>query len=264
MEQLPLFHLIRGKPVLLKGEGPAADSRRRLIEAAGGVVVDEPGPGVRLAFIVTDDEQAAESAARKYRASGLLVNVADRPDLCDLFMPAIVDRSPVVIAIGTGGMSASLAKVLRERFERMLPTSLGTLATALHRARGRIRSALPDGVGRRLWLHEALSPGGLLDPLVAAGDPDTLIDDALAGRRAGDGFQGGEAELRTIEPLSGDPEDLTLRQLRWLARADTIFHAPDVPARLLDRARRDAARVECPEAPAELPPGLSVFLGGPA
>ncbi|MBC8073645.1 MAG: HRDC domain-containing protein, partial [Deltaproteobacteria bacterium] len=101
------------------GTGEAADAKRRLIEAAGGVVVAVPEPGVQIAFVALEDAGEAAAAAVRLRGLGMVVNVVDRPALCDFTVPAIVDRSPVIVAVGTGGASASLAKALRERFEAL-------------------------------------------------------------------------------------------------------------------------------------------------
>src|SRR3546814_14222183 len=83
-------------------------------------VVSEWQDGARLAFVALADEAEARAAAEALRARGLLVNVVDRPDLCDFTTPAIVDRAPVTIAIGTGGASAGLAKAIRQRVEALL------------------------------------------------------------------------------------------------------------------------------------------------
>src|SRR3546814_13623569 len=87
--------------------------------------------------VASDDGAAATAAAWRRKALGILVNAMDRPALCDFTLPAIVDRSPVIIAIGTGGASASLAKALRQWLEAMLPASLGGLAEALKTEIGR-------------------------------------------------------------------------------------------------------------------------------
>ncbi|MGL4543230.1 MAG: precorrin-2 dehydrogenase/sirohydrochlorin ferrochelatase family protein, partial [Polymorphobacter sp.] len=131
MDALPIFVRLAGQPVLLVGEGEAADAKARLIAAAGGRIVRDVAPGVRLAFVALDDAAAATATAAALRTAGLLVNVVDRPALCDFTVPAIVDRSPVLLAIGTGGASATLAKALRERFEALLPARLGDLARAI-------------------------------------------------------------------------------------------------------------------------------------
>ena len=236
MDALPIFLRLDGQRVLLVGTGPAADAKARLIAAAGGVVVaDLPA---RLAFLVLDDAAAAAAEAAHLRAAGLLVNVVDRPALCDFTVPAIVDRSPVIVAVGTGGASASLAKALRERFEALLPTGVGPLAAAIFAARAAVARRAPTvDARRRLW-DALLAPGGRLDPLAAHGDADAAVARAVAADPATP-----VASLTAIVLTSPDPDELTLRQLRALNQADTVYHGRDVPAAILDRARRDAVRI---------------------
>jgi len=180
---LPLFHQIAGQQVLVLGEGPAAEPKRRLVERAGGVVVDDLAraidEGVRLAFIAYEDAAACEVAAINARCAGMLVNVVDRPELCDFTTPSILDRDPLLIAIGTGGASAGLAKHVRLRLERVLPATLGALARALEAARPVLRARLPDGAARRRAVDAALAQGGPLDPL----DPEAHTGLPI-GRRA--------------------------------------------------------------------------------
>ena len=251
MDRLPLFFELAGRDVLLVGDGPAADAKRRLIEGAGGRVVREPG-SARLAFVALDGDAAAPEAAR-LKAAGLLVNVVDRPELCDFLVPAIVDRSPVVVAIGTNGASATLAKVLRERLEALLPAALGTLACAIAARRGAVAGRIAPDQRRGFW-DRLLAPGGPLDPFGPAPDAEAAIEAALAAPVAV------PAALMRLALTSDDPDELTLRQLRLLSRADTIFHAPAVPVSILDRARRDAARVACAAPPLDPPAGLSLFV----
>ncbi len=253
MNRLPLFFDLRGRSVLLVGNGPAADAKRRLIEGAGGRVVREPGADVRLAFVAITGE-AADAEAARLKAAGLLVNVVDRPDLCDFIVPAIVDRSPVVVAIGTGGASASLAKSLRERLEALLPASLGRLAETIAGERQAVAAAVPTIEGRRRFWDVLMAPGAPLDPLRPAGDPRAAIADALEAPPTP------ESLLTRIRLTSPDPDDLTLRQLRALSQADTVFFTSAVPAAIVDRARRDAARVSCTVPPIELPDGYSLFV----
>jgi uroporphyrin-III C-methyltransferase/precorrin-2 dehydrogenase/sirohydrochlorin ferrochelatase len=249
MDALPVFLRLRGARVLLVGSGEAADAKARLIEGAGGIVVaDLPA---RIAFVALDDATEAEAAATRLRAAGLLVNVVDRPRLCDFTVPAIVDRSPVIVAVGTGGASASLAKALRERFEALLPAGLGRLASAILAARAAVAVLAPTvDARRRLW-DAALAPDGPLDPLAEVADPAAAI--------AALGQPDDAPSLTTIVLTSPDPDDLTLRQLRALNQADTIYHDAAVPAAILDRARRDAVRV-AGAVPAVLPAGRSIAI----
>lgn len=250
LHSLPLMMRLAGKPVILLGEGPAADAKRRLLERAGAVIVDESG-AARLAIVAIEDSAEAESAVARLRARGVLVNAVDRPALCDFTLPAVVDRDPVLIAIGTGGASAGLAAALRQRIEAMLPAGVGRLADALHAAREAIRARYPDSDDRRRALANALAAGGSLDPLVAA--PDAVA--AWLGRKSAD-----RSRLVAIRLRSPDPDDLTLREARLLGQADRVFHRAGVPPAILDRARADATRLCCPAAPADPGPGLSIDL----
>uniref|UniRef100_UPI002E2DB948 precorrin-2 dehydrogenase/sirohydrochlorin ferrochelatase family protein n=1 Tax=Sandarakinorhabdus rubra TaxID=2672568 RepID=UPI002E2DB948 len=131
MQQLPIFVTLTGRTVIVVGDGEAAAAKARLVSAAGGRIADEGASDACLAFVALDDEDAAAAAASRLRARGLLVNVVDRPALSDFLMGAIVDRSPVIVAISTGGSSASLARALRMRLEALLPASLGPLGSAI-------------------------------------------------------------------------------------------------------------------------------------
>ena len=232
IDSLPLFHRIAGQPVIVQGEGEAALAKRRLVERAGGVVCGEDETGARLAFVALDDP---EPAAERLKARGVLVNVPDRPELCDFTVPSILDRAPVLLAIGTGGASAGLAKALRLRLETLLPPGLGALAAALGKSRDALRRRWPDAGERRRALDAALGEGGPLDPMGGGGAE--AVEAWLAGHAAD--LSGGLVEICLV---SDDPDDLTLRQARLLGSADVVAHEAGVPAAILDRARADAVR----------------------
>jgi uroporphyrin-III C-methyltransferase / precorrin-2 dehydrogenase / sirohydrochlorin ferrochelatase len=249
MNQLPIFVTLRDRKVILVGEGEAADAKRRLIERAGGVCVGADDPEAILAFIASDDFTATKA---QLKARGLLVNVVDQPDHCDFTTPAIVDRDPVLIAIGTGGASAGLAKALRQRLEALLPQALGQLASGLSNARNQIRKRWPDNAARRKAIDDALAEAGILDPL-GDGDQDRIAKwlDAPEGSRA--------EGLVIIILTSIDPDALTLKQARLLGQADHIYHEAEIPDVLLNRARADAAR-HIGQPPSPLPSGLILHL----
>lgn len=247
---LPVLLRLAGRPVILKGDGPAADAKRRLLERAGAQVVGDH-LDARLAVVALADEGQAHAAIAALRARGILVNAVDRPELCDFTLPAIVDRDPLLVAVATGGISAGLAAAVRQRLETLLPASLGRLAEQLHAARTALRQRFPDGDARRRALGTALSAGGALDPLTAQDD------DAVA--RWLDTAEAPPSEHVRIALRSPDPDDLTLREARLLARADRLVHAPDVPAAILDRARADADRIAGDTPPPDAP-GLTILL----
>ncbi|WP_120078016.1 precorrin-2 dehydrogenase/sirohydrochlorin ferrochelatase family protein [Aurantiacibacter odishensis] len=256
MRSLPLFHRIAGQPVIVLGEGAMAEPKRRLVERAGGRVVADMQEGIdegaRLAFVAHDDEKMCEGDAIRLRCAGLLVNVVDRPDLCDFTTPSLLERDPVLIAVGTSGASAGLAKQLRLRLEKLLPSDLGDLAQKLSAMRAAIKERFPDMGERRRALDEALGAGGPLDPLAEGG----------AGR-VGDWLESaGDHQTNAVHHFtlaSDDPEDLTIRQARLLGSADAVIADPAIPAAVLDRARADAERLTLPyDGP--MPVGLVVFL----
>lgn len=249
LHSLPVFLRLAGRPVILIGDGAAATAKRRLLERAGAVIVGEDDAAA-LAIVACDDP---DPVAARLKTRGLLVNVADRPNLCDFTLPAIVDRSPVVVAVGTGGASAGLAAALRQRLEALLPTGLGRLAEELHRARAAVRAAFPDADERRRALAVALGEGGSLDPLGPSTATGAAIVDALATRAKASGVE-------RIVLTSPDPDDLTLRQARALALADRVVHGADVPAAILDRARADAVRMVAGTSPVVSGEGLTVVV----
>ncbi|WP_128892093.1 bifunctional precorrin-2 dehydrogenase/sirohydrochlorin ferrochelatase [Erythrobacter sp. HKB08] len=256
IRSLPLLHRIAGQRVVVVSEGAMGEAKQRLVERAGGIPCGEAEAHyASLAFIAVEDPRKAEAIARRLKAKGLLVNVADRPELCDFTTPSILDRDPVLIAIGTSGASAGLAKQLRLRIEQILPQSLGKLASRLEAARDAMRVRFPDGGERRQAIDAALAEGGMLDVL-----------DESSARRFDQWLAGDQSRRATgtheFTLASDDPEDLTLRQARLLGMADTVFHAPDIPAAVLDRSRADAVRrvLEAGHSPAVDEDELTVIL----
>jgi uroporphyrin-III C-methyltransferase/precorrin-2 dehydrogenase/sirohydrochlorin ferrochelatase len=254
MHSMPIFLDLTGRKVVLVGEGETAQARARLIERAGGTIVGEEDGEARIGFVAIADGVQAQMAAHRLKGRGLLVNVADRPGLCDFTLPAIVDRDPVIVAFGTAGRSAGLAKTLRQRLEALLPADLGKLADALFGAREAIRDRWGDADDRRRAIDAALGEGGPLDPL-RSGSADA-VDTWLAGAASD-----AQDRLVAIRLRSADPDDLSLAEARLLGQADRIFHRSDVPPAILARARADAAREICDAAPAAPGPGLSIDLG---
>ncbi len=238
MNQLPIFLNMEGRKILLLGRGEMADAKRRLYERAGAVITDdEEADHLTLAVVAVEDDDEAVAAVTRLKTRGLLVNAVDRSALCDYTTPAIIDRDPVLVAIGTGGASAGLAKALRQRLEQLLPAGLGTLADALLGARERIQEAWPESAARRKAIDAVLDPNGPLDVMVnhSAEDVDSWLDQPHGQARS---------QVIDLELASADPDDLTLRQARWLGQADQIFASGDVPEQVLARARADAQRFD--------------------
>jgi uroporphyrin-III C-methyltransferase / precorrin-2 dehydrogenase / sirohydrochlorin ferrochelatase len=243
LHSLPLFVRLEGRAVILVGE---AEPKRRLLERAGAIVVGEEADA-RLAIVALEDEAEAVAAVARLRARGVLVNAVDRPALCDFTVPAIVDRDPVLVAVGTGGVSAGLAAALRQQLEALIPAGLGERARALFAAREQLRRRWPDGGERRRALAAAMAEGGPLDPLGGGEVPAWLAQAGAAPAAEG-----------LIRLRSGDPDDLTLREARLLASADRVLHRANVPAAVLARARADAERAIWDGAPGG--PGVYVEM----
>lgn len=248
MHSLPLFVRLQGRPVLLVGDGEAAAAKRRLLDRAGADVRTSEADAAALAIVALDGADA-DAAAARLKARGMLVNVVDRPDLCDFTLPAIVDRDPVLVAFGTGGASAGLAKALRQRLETLLPAQLGAFATALRDARGVLREKWPDPLQRRQKIDAIIARSGVFDGQQSLSLAVDLADDVPV-----------PARLSTLQLISADPDDLTLRAARLLAGADGLWHAGTVPNAILDRARADAQRHIAPAPPSPPPPGAHVWL----
>lgn len=234
---LPIFVRLAGRPVILVGSGEAADAKRRLLERAGATIVGEAAEAA-LAIVAAEDP---EPIVARLRSRGMLVNTVDRADLCDFTLPAIVERDPVLVAVGTGGVSAGLAAAIRQKFEAELPADLGATARALHAARPELRERFPDIADRRRAIGAALAEGLASDVVERMRDPQA-------------------ARLERIALASADPDDLTLRQARALAQAERLYHLPRVPTAILDRARADAPRIACAAPPESPGPGLSIWL----
>ena len=264
MRYFPLFADLRGRRVLVVGGGAVAGRKLRLLLEAGAQVtvvapefddslrevegsvtfLREPFrashfDGVVLAVAATDDPDVNAHVAAVGRERNVLVNVVDVAELSSFIVPAIVDRSPLVVAISSGGVAPVLARHLRERIEALVDGSVGRLAVLLERWRARIRQRLPDLAARRRF-YEHLLRGRVAD-LVRRHDEATAeheLERALAQR---DAVPRGSVVLVGAGP--GDAGLLTLNALRALQEADVVLHDRLVSRDVLDLARRDALRI---------------------
>ena len=267
MEYFPIFLDLRDQPVLIVGGGALAARRCAAVTEAGGqvrVIADvlsegfedchdfehlarEFAPddldGARLVFVATDDEALNEKVSGLARERGIPVNVADRQSLCSFIMPSIVNRSPVVVAVSSGGAAPVLSRLLRAKLETRIPSRFGQLAAFTGSWRQRIKQAIPDATRRRrFWERVTDGPVG---EYVLAGQTDDarrLLEEILAAERSGAAAPNlGEVYLVGGGP--GDPDLLTFRALRLMQQADVVLHDRLVPEVILDLVRRDAERV---------------------
>jgi precorrin-2 dehydrogenase/sirohydrochlorin ferrochelatase len=158
MESFPAYFPLAGRRVVIAGSGFHAEGKAKLFVGSPAEVVriddgrafdPETYRGAALAFIATEEGPFAEMAARAAREAGVPVNVVDRPQLCDFFTPALVDRGEVVAAVGTGGASPVLAQVLKQELETRIPEGAGRLAALLREFRKPVQAAFPDMTARR-------------------------------------------------------------------------------------------------------------------
>jgi uroporphyrin-III C-methyltransferase/precorrin-2 dehydrogenase/sirohydrochlorin ferrochelatase len=192
--------------------------------------------GCRLVIAATDDKDLNREVAAAARARNIPVNAVDDPAPSTFITPAIVDRSPLQIAISSGGAAPVLARRLRERIEAFVPTHLGRLADFLQTRRARVKDALPMSERRALW--ERFLDGAGAEAVLRGDEQraDGELDALLAGRPAC-----GEVYLVGAGP--GDPDLLTFRALRLMQQADVVLYDRLLPEAILELVRRDAERV---------------------
>lgn len=188
-----------------------------------------------LIFVATPQPQEAEALAAIARAAGKPVNVVDRPDLSDFHVPAIVDRGEIVIGIGSGGLSPTLARHVRQLIEAAVPAEIARLGALARRLSARVRAEEPDPNRRRgFWERVFRGPAGAR---ALAGDLEGAEALALSQK------PGAAGVVHIVGAGPGDPELLTLKALRLLSEADLIVYDRLVDPRVLDLARRDADRI---------------------
>ena len=291
MRYFPLFLDLQGRDVLVIGGGSvalrkvetlrSAGARVRVIAAsihaelgtlaaqghirlvqrrfAAGDIGAQGGPRPWLVVAATDDRQANAAAAGAAEAAGIYCNVVDDRELSTGLMPAVIDRSPVQVAVSTGGASPVLARLIRERLETMLDESLGPLARFAERWRSAARSVIA-GAGERRRYFSWLLTGPAADAVRTRrlAEADRLATRELA-RRQRQAREGDESSTVTHPPTAGhvtlvgagpgDPGLLTLKGLRALQEADVVVHDRLASGEVLDLARRDAERVDVGKRP---------------
>ncbi|MGE3143711.1 MAG: siroheme synthase CysG [Hyphomonadaceae bacterium] len=244
MHSFPAFFPLEGRRVVVIGAGEAADAKARLFEGGPAELLRLAAPdaaalaGAALVFVAEADPAKRMAAVRAARAARAPLNVVDHPGLCDFYTPAIVDRGALVIAVSSSGAAPTLARDLRAKIEALVPAAFERLAAFAERIRPRVSARRPGLDGRRrAW--EAILRG-------AAGE-HALAGDFDAAERAAEKALQGDARAAGVVHLigagPGDPELLTLKALRVLQDADVIYYDKLVDPRILELARRDAARV---------------------
>ncbi len=215
-----------GVPVLLHPAGAAIPALAACAARDDGVRILDREPdradlaGVRLAVLATGDAATDAAFARRCRAAGLLVNVVDRPELCDVTIPALVLRPPLQVAISTGGAAPAFAAWLRRRIEAALAHDVGRLVARLAR-------------WRRKWRARAAPPAVVRQRL-------SRLIERVAGGRAGPSPAPRPGEVAIVGAGPGGAGLLTLEAARLLAHADVVLHDGLVGQEVLSLVRREA------------------------
>ena len=193
-----------------------------------------------LVVMVDDDEDLKARIWRDARVRNVLVNAVDDPARCTFRFPAIVDRSPITIAISSDGRSPTLSKLVREQLEVSLPPSLGTLARFAGRLRSTIQRLIPNTNDRRRFWASTLR--GPIATSIYRGDEKIAL---RLFNRSIEKFndQAPRGEVSWVLIGSPDPDDITMKGLRTLQQADIVLFDDDLDPMLLEYARRDAQHV---------------------
>jgi uroporphyrin-III C-methyltransferase/precorrin-2 dehydrogenase/sirohydrochlorin ferrochelatase len=273
MRFLPVFLDLQTGPILLVGAGELARAKLRLLLSAGARIRWYATDGQHdvsalnaadaarieraegdpltadlsglIAVLCAGAGELGPAMSARAKAVGLPVNVMDDLQHSTFIFPAIVDRGDVVVAVGTGGASPVVARRVRERIEAMLPARIGDLASFIGRWRKSIHGRIAEfPLRRRFWERVVDGPIGALVLAGRADEAEAALKN-IADPTAFAGSQTGRAEGRVtlVGAGPGDPDLLTVKALRALQDADIIFYDELVSPQVLDRARRDAARI---------------------
>ena len=265
MQNFPMFIKTTGRTVVVAGAGEQAAQKCRLLIKSDadilllgdapedelsamikhGQIRHQDGPitpasfaGATFGFIATGSPAADRCLHDLAKRAGLLVNVVDRPDLCDLITPSIVDRDPVVVAIGTEGNAPVLGRRIKAQIEQMLDPSLGRFTASVGRLRDMVAQYVPQQKRRAFWRDVFGGPAWQLFKRGSEREAITSLKQTIMGEdtplRA--------AQLTVIDTSAGAADLIPLRAVERLQEADEIFYESPEDADILERARRDAER----------------------
>jgi uroporphyrin-III C-methyltransferase/precorrin-2 dehydrogenase/sirohydrochlorin ferrochelatase len=194
--------------------------------------------GATVAILEANNENEARAFFAAAREAGALVNVIDNAEFCDFSFGSIVNRSPLVVAISTGGAAPVLAQALRAKLEALLPASLSDWTLLARDWRRRLERSLEPAQRRRFWER-------FVELVFHAGARPPGPDDFDALEKAGEASAAPVlGEIALVGAAAGDPELMTLKAVAALQSADVICHDNNVSPRLLELARREAQRIE--------------------
>ncbi len=265
MDYFPIFTNLSEKHCLLVGGGDVAERKLSLLLDAGARVtlvapsINESIKSMNVASLnlieanynsrlmnaidlviaATDDQVLNETISLDAAERHIFVNVVDSPNLCTFIVPAIIDRSPVTIAVGTGGTAPVLARLLRGKIEALIPHRYGALAGLAAKYRDRVKAAVPKGPSRKAFWEEVFE--GDVAEQVLCGNQEAAEKQLQELIEEGQAPQKGEVYLVGAGP--GDPDLLTFRALRLMQKADIVIYDRLVSKDILNLVRRDADRM---------------------
>jgi len=261
----PAFHKVAGRQVVVVGGGHEAAAKIRLLaETKAEIVVyasaldkqtgvdliaahaDWRGKapaladlaGAALVFVATGSEEGDRAVHALAKQAGVPINVVDRPELCDFFTPAIVNRAPLAVAVASEGMAPVLSRHVRARIEAMLAPAFGDLAGLAERLRERVAHRLASMAERRRFWAGFFS--GVIAERVFAGRIEEAEAEAARVLEIDPVFSG---QVSLVGAGPGAEDLLTLRAQRVLQEADVIVYDRLVPEAILAQGRRDARRI---------------------
>lgn len=273
MDHLPIFLDLKGKPTLVVGGGKLAARKADLLARAGSDVtvlaaemsddlarvVEQHGinhkagelcaqdvAGCVLVFGATDDAATNRKLHDLATAAGVLVNIGDTTELCDFIMPAIVDRSPLLISISSGGATPLLTRMLKARFETSIPAAYGRLTEFAGNYREQVKQAIPHAEQRRRFWETTID-GPVAEHIFSGQDEQAAaLMEALLAEATPDADQSDEGrhgEVYLVGTGPGDPDLLTFRALRLMQQADVVLYDRLIGDGILNLVRRDADRI---------------------
>lgn len=263
MDYLPIFADVRNKLCLVVGGGEVGKRKAGvLLEAGANVRVVAPQiesalaeqtginaifarfdaqhlDGVMLVIAATNDRSVNRQVSELARARNIPVNVVDDPELCSFIMPAILDRSPLMVAFSSGGASPVLTRMMRGKLETMIPQNYSLLAAFAERFRELVKQRVTNPAKRRIFWESVLE--GVIAEKVLSGDEGGAEKMLLQMLASEDNILRGEVYLVGAGP--GDPDLLTFRALRLMQKADVVVYDNLVSKPIVEMTRRDATRI---------------------
>ena len=275
MDYLPLFHNLKGRRIVVVGGGEIALRKVRLVQDASALITiiakvycpdllemdakDTAGgcnslelitaayqhehllayPDAVMVIAATNDRDLNRLVSEHAQAANMLSNVVDDPGFSTVIFPSIVDRSPIQVAISSGGDAPVLVRLLRTRFESLLPAGMAKLGSLAGSFRERVKAKFSNGADRKAFWEEVFY-GPIAEQAYANNlkEAERMLADKLDSKEA---FKTGEVYLVGGGP--GDPDLLTFKALRLMQQADIVLYDRLVSPEVLNLVRRDATRI---------------------